>query len=152
METSASSPQSRQPPATPRTGKLISGHRPPPPTRPPFPTGRTIGAPDLRHGDPGSLRKLLEGLVPSLLQRRVVGCEMWVPHHICSLDHNQRSALRPIEIPVGLGRGRGTYTYSEMSRTKRHHHSPQAYLKHFADRDGRLTVYDRINESCRNSR
>jgi hypothetical protein len=33
-----------------------------------------------------------------------------------------------------------------MSRAKRHHHTPQAYLKNFADDDGNLVVYDRIRE------
>jgi hypothetical protein len=36
-----------------------------------------------------------------------------------------------------------------MSRAKRHHHTPQTYLRQFADDDGYLVVYDRILELTR---
>lgn len=36
-----------------------------------------------------------------------------------------------------------------MSRAKRHHHTPQAYLRQFADDDGNLVVYDRIRVETR---
>lgn len=33
---------------------------------------------------------------------------------------------------------------SAMSRAKRHHHTPRAYMKRFANNDGNVVVYDRI--------
>jgi hypothetical protein len=36
-----------------------------------------------------------------------------------------------------------------MGRVKRHHHTAQAYLKRFADGNGRLMVYDRITQETR---